>query len=144
MPTDFQDRAQYLSLALFSQRVISALIDYVDENKTNNLKSSLDEALKSLSSVQTKSPDTAPLHRVAAFASYEHLRTLEEVWRPKERAAAIRMMRTVLRVPQERKTKATAEQLIGLFSKLQKQALWNYEQPQPVSPRVIQRLCKMA
>ena len=79
MPTDLQDRTQYLSLALFSQKVISALMEYVDENKSGSLKPSLDEALISLTSIQAKRPSVLSQRRVAAFTSYEHLRTLEEV-----------------------------------------------------------------
>lgn len=144
MPMDLQDRTQYLSLALFSQKVISALMNYVDEDKIGGLKPSLDEALISLSSVQTKHPSPLPQRRVAAFASYEHLRTLEEVWSTRERVAAMRMIRAILRAPREPKTKLVANKLIDLFSKLQSQALWNYEQPKPVSPKVMQRLCQLA
>jgi hypothetical protein len=144
MPMDLQDRAQYLSLALFSQKVISALMDYVDEDKTGSLKPSLGDALMALNSVQTKRLPSLSQRRIAAFASYEHLRTLEEVWSTKERAAALRMMRVILRSPKAPKTKLVANKLIDLFSKLQNQALWNYEQPKPVSPRVMQRLCQLA
>lgn len=145
IPTDLQDRAQYLSLALFSQKVISALMDYVDKDKQGTLKPSLDEALASLRSVQAKHPSTAAQRRVAAFRSYEHLRTLEEVWSRKERADAIKMISAILRgTPKKSKTKGIAEKLIKLFSKLQDQALWNFEQPKPVPPRVMQRLCQRA
>jgi len=143
-PMDLQDRAQYLSLALFSQTVVSALVEYVDKNKRTNLKSCLTEALVSLRSVQTKRPSIPPQRRVAAFTNYEHLRTLEEVWKPEQRAQAIRMIQTVLREPGNAKTKPVANHLIDLFSKLQNQALWNFEQPQPVSQKVMQRLCQMA
>jgi hypothetical protein len=141
-PMDLQDRAQYLSLALFSQKVVSALMEYVDENKSERLKISLSEALDSL--LQAKHPSLASQRRVAAFTSYEHLRTLEEVWSAADRAKAIRKMRAVLRAPKNPKTKAIANELIVLFSELQNQALWNFEQPKPVSPRVMQRLCQLA
>jgi len=141
-PMDLQDRAQYLSLALFSQKVVSALMEYVDENKSERLKISLSEALDSL--LQAKHPSLASQRRVAAFTSYEHLRTLEEVWSAADRAKAIRKMRAVLRAPKNPKTKAIANELIDLFSELQNQALWNFEQPKPVSPRVMQRLCQLA
>jgi hypothetical protein len=144
MPTDLQDRAQYLSLALFSQKVISALMGYVDENKFEGLEPSLGEALLSLSSVQGKHPVHPSQRKMAAFGSYEHLRTLEEVWSAKERAATMRMMRAILRAPRDPKTKAIANKVIDLFSKLQNQALWNYEQPKPVSPKILQRLCQLA
>ena len=141
-PVDLQDRAQYLSLALFSQKVVSALMEYVDEDKTTKLRPSLREALDSL--LQT-SRSTVPSPRiVAAFTSYEHLRTLEEVWSAKDRAKAIKMVRTVLTAPKKPNTKNVANKLIDLFSELQNQALWNFEQPKPVSPRVMRRLCQGA
>ena len=142
MPMDLQDRAQYLSLALFSQKLVSVLMDYVDENKRGQLRPSLNEALESL--LQTKRPSLASQRRVAAFNSYEHLRTLDEGWSAKERAEAIRMIRAILRAPKDAKTKRVADKLINLFSKLQNQALWNFEQPKPVSPKVMRRLCQMA
>lgn len=138
---DLQDRAQYLSLALFAQKLVQALMDYVDENKTARLKPSLAEALDSL--LQAKRPSAFSRRRVVAFGSYEHLRTIDEVWTAKKREQAIRLMRTVLRAPHKTKTKTAANELIGLFSELQNQALWNFEQPKPVSQKVMQRLCQL-
>ena len=54
------------------------------------------------------------------------------------------MIQTILREPENPKAKSAANGLIDLFSKLQDQALWNFEQPRPVSPRAMQRLCKLA
>jgi hypothetical protein len=139
---DIQDRAQYLSLALFSQAVVSVLMEYVDENKTGKLKDSLGEALRSL--VQTKNASVSSQRRAAAFTSYEHLRTLQEVWTAEDRANAIKKIRKILSAPRNPKTKPVANELIELFSKLQVQALWNFEQPRPVSPKVMQRLCQLA
>jgi hypothetical protein len=140
-----QDRAQYLSLALFAQKVVSALTEFVDENRSAKLKPSLTEALDSLRRVNARRPAVLPQGRFAAFTSYEHLRTVEEVWSAKERGDAIRMIRILLRtVPKAPEAKADAEKLIDLFSKLQDQALWNFEQPRPVSPKVMQRLCQLA
>ena len=85
-----------------------------------------------------------PSRRVAAFASYEQLRTLDEVWSRRDRANAIGMMRKILSSPENRRAKGIANELIDLFSKLQNQALWNFEQPKPVSPKVMQRLCQSA
>lgn len=141
-PIDMQDRAQYLSLALFAQSVVSALMEYADENRSTSLKPALSEALESL--IHARRPSASARHSVAAFTSYEHLRTLDEVWRPRDRAKAIQMIRLILKRPRDRKAKLVANKLIDLFSKLQNQALWNFEQPKPVSPRVMQRLCQMA
>lgn len=143
-PMDLQDRAQYLTLALFSQRIVSALMEFVDENKREKLKPSLDEALVSLRSLQTRRPSSSSQRKVAAFTSYEHLRTIDEVWSLRDRANAIRMVQAILRAPTNPKTKPVANGLIDLFSKLQDQALWNFEQPKPVSTKVMQRLCRLA
>jgi hypothetical protein len=139
-PIDLQDRAQYLSLALFAQEVVNVLMEFVDENKRQELKPALDEALNSLEGVASVSSQ----RRAAAFTSYEQLRTLEEVWKPEQRDRAMEMIQTILRAPEDPKTKAVANNLIVLFSKLQEQALWNFEQPRPVSPGAMQRLCKLA
>ena len=136
------DRSQYLSLALFLQSVISALIDYADENKTEKLKPCLEEALDSL--LQMKRSPTAPRRRTAAFRSYEQLRTLQEVWNSKQRSEVVSMIREILRAPQNPKSKRIANKVIDLFQELQTHALWNFEQRTPVSPKVLTRLCRMA
>lgn len=141
-PMDLQDRAQYLSLALFAQQTISVLMEYADEGKSQRLKTSLQQALNSL--LLAKDPSASASRRVIAFGSYEQIRTLEEVWSNKDRENAIRMMRAILRAPSSAKSKEVANDLISLFSGLQNQALWNFEQPKPVSPRVMQRLCQLA
>lgn len=139
---DLQDRSEYLSLALFSQGIVCVLIDYVDENKTRRLKETLQKALASLK--QTEGRSVPPHQRAVALTTYEHLTTLDEVWSKDDRASAIKRIRRVLRAPNNPASKPVANELIDLFSKLQVQALWNFEQPRPVAPDVMQRLCKLA
>ena len=139
---DLQDRAQYLSLALFSQAIVSVLMEYVDEGKTGKLRATLGEALYSLKQVQN--PRIQAQNTATILTSYEHLRTLEEAWRPEVRANVIKKIEKVLSAPRNQKTKILANELIGLFSKLQVQALWNFEQPRPVSPKAMQGLCRLA
>jgi len=141
-PIDLQDRAQYLSLALFAQEMVSVLMEYVDENNEKRLKPALNEALDSLQVAEGGSVSSRP--RAAAFTSYEQLRTLEEVWKPVERDKAKQLILVILNDPEKPKAKPAANRLIDLFSKLQDQALWNFEQPRPVSPNAMQRLCKLA
>src|ERR1017187_4310536 len=112
-------------------------MEFVDENKKTQLKNSLEEALNSLQ--RAKDPSASSLRRATAFGSYEQLRTLEEVWTDRDRANAIRMLRTILRAPNSPNSTRVANDLITLFSDLQNQALWNFEQPKPVSPRVMQK-----
>jgi hypothetical protein len=139
-PIDLQDRAEYLTLALFAQRIVSVLMAYVDEKKSAKLKGALEGALDSLQRVQHP---TLSRSKVAAFGSYEQLRTLDEVWTDQDRTRAVRMIRAILRAPDSPKSSKIADELIRLFSDLQNQALWNFEQPKPVSPRVMQRLCQL-
>ena len=141
-PIDLQDRAQYLSLALFAQEIVSVLTEYVDENKSDNLNATLGKALSSLEGAESGS--VSQRRAAAAFASYEQLRTLDEVWKPTERGKAKRMIQEILRQPNSSRARPAANSLIDLFSKLQDQALWNFEQPRPVSPGAMQRLCKLA
>ena len=141
-PIDLQDRAQYLSLALFAQEIVSVLMQYVDEDKSDNLKTALNGALSSLKGAEGAS---VPAHRrAAAFTSYEQLRTLDEVWKQQERNKAKQMIKIILHKPKDPKAKPAANDLIELFSKLQDQALWNFEQPRPVSPGDMRRLCGLA
>lgn len=142
-PIDLQDRARYLSLALFAQEVVSVLIKYVDEDQNQKLRPALEEALQSLEAAEPKA-EVQSHRRAAAFTNYEQLRTLEEVWKPTDREEAKRMIQTVLQEPQNPNAKPAANRLIDLFSRLQDRALWNFEQPRPVSPGAMQRLCKMA
>lgn len=143
MPSvDLQDRAQYLALALFSQAIVEVLMQYVDENKTDKLRDSLREALQALK--RSKNPTVSPEPAIAAFNSYEHLTTLNEVWSQQDRDGAIKRIKKVLSSPANQKAKTAANELIDLFSKLQVQALWNFEQPRPVSPKAMQRLCRLA
>lgn len=140
-PIDLQDRAQYLALALFAQEVVSVLLQYVDENRRESLKPTLKEALVSLKQAERPS---LPSRKVAAFGTYEQLRTLDDVWKQPDRESAKQMIQAVLREPNNPRTKPIANDLIKLFSELQEQALWNFEQPRPVSPDALQRLCKLA
>jgi hypothetical protein len=141
-PIDLQDRARYLSLALFAQEIVAVLIKYVDDDDSQKLKPALQGALDSLEAAE---PASSRSHRrAAAFTSYEQLRTLDAVWKRTDRDDAKQMIQTILGEPNNPQARPTANNLIELFSRLQDQALWNFEQPRPVSPNALQRLCKMA
>ena len=144
MPTNLQGRTEYLSLALFSQSVVSALLDFVDQNKSEHLESSLREALRSLEDISKGNLHRFAQRRAVGFSSYEHLQTLDQVWTGQERADAIRMISELLTQPVEHPAKKVdANRLIDLFVRLENQALWNFEQPRTTSPRGIRELCTM-
>jgi hypothetical protein len=144
MPTSLQGRTQYLSLALFSQSVVSALLAFVDQNKSEHLESSLREALGSLEDINSGNLHRFAQRRAVGFSSYEHLQTLDQVWSVPERDEAIRMISELLKQPvDDPAKKGDANRLIDLFVRLENQALWNFEQPKTASPRGIRELCKM-
>ena len=130
MPNDLQGRTQYLELALFSQNVVSALLDFVDKNKQDRLEASLKGALSSLDAVNSRQLTKLVGEPVAAFANYQQLKTLKEVWTAADRDAAAGMIRDLLE-PQKPAAakKAEAERLLDLFSKLQNRALRHFQQP---------------
>ena len=105
-PIDIQDRAQYLSLALFAQQIVTVLMEFVDERKSAKLTSTLKEALISLR--RAKAPTAYPGSKAMAFGSYEQVRTLEEVWSDKDRARAIRMIHAVLNASDTSKARKIA------------------------------------
>ncbi|MGD0300645.1 MAG: hypothetical protein ABSE86_26470 [Bryobacteraceae bacterium] len=99
------------------------------------------DALGSLKGLEDLSSLTQK--RAVAFTSYEHLRTLEQVWSVEERSQAISMLDQLASGDLESDDKKNqAGRLIDLFGRLQNQALWNFEQPKPVSAQVLQQLCQ--
>jgi hypothetical protein len=144
MPANSQGRTQYLSLALFTQSVVSALLEFVDQNRSERLESSLREALGSLEDINRGNLHRFAQRRAVGFSSYEHLQTLDQVWSVRERDEAIRMIGELLTQPvDDPAKKGDANQLIELFVRLENQALWNFEQPKTTYPRGIRELCTM-
>lgn len=142
MSTDLQGRAQYLSLALFSQGVISALLDFVDQSKSERLESALREALRSLDDINKGNLQRFAQRRAAGFSSYEHLQTLDQVWTTTERTQAAELIGRLLTPPVDDPAKKDeANLLIDLFGRLENQALVNFEQPKTASPRGLRELC---
>ena len=130
MPIDLQGRTQYLELALFSQNVVGALLDFLDKDQDERLAKYLKDARASLDAVNSGDLNKLLGERIAAFSSYEQLRTLKEVWSEDDQKAAAAMIRDLL-APAKKVAakKEMAERLVKLFSKLQNQALRHFEQP---------------
>jgi hypothetical protein len=142
MPTDLQNRAQYLKLAEFCQPVISSLICYIDGSEslqTNVLK----DARVALSSVKSGDPYRFGQRPTAALGSYQQVRTLEEVWRD-QLDNVISLTSSLIEQTKETEDehKAKAKALADLFIKLQTKALWNFEQPGQTAPPDVGELCK--
>jgi hypothetical protein len=141
MPTDLQNRGQYLALAEFCQPVIGSLNQYLKgagglENKV------LEDVYSALLSV--KSGDAYRFGRpsVAGLANYEQVRTLEEAWKGQldEVLDLTRSLAEGTEPPSE--DKAKARRLAELFLKLQRKALWKFEQPGHAAPPDVVELCR--
>ncbi len=141
MPAGIQSRAQFLVLAEFCQRVISALLDYISGKKTLE-RSTLEEALEALKSVRSGDSYRFGQRSAAALTSYEEVRTLEEAWTPEQIDQAIKLTTELLEGTGADHGKGEkARELLALFSKLQTKALWNFEQPRPTPPPDLGELC---
>lgn len=142
MPASIQSRTQFLVLAEFCRKVIASLLDYINGRKAIE-RSTLEEALEALKSVQSGDSYRFGQRSSAAFGSYEEVRTLEEAWTPQQIAEAITLTTELLNDAQEENAKMQkAGELLALFTKLQNKALWNFEQPRQTPPPDLRELCQ--
>jgi len=122
-------------MALFSRRLISALLDFVRNNTSERLQSSLDDAITSLRYATEPGIGSIAAQR-AVFDSYEQLKTLEELF--PEKMDRERMLGTLnqLRHPGpevDRETmRKAAKSAIDFFLKIENRALRNVNRyPEP-------------
>jgi len=141
MPTNLQSRSQYLVLARFCREAIRDLSEYIRgtaEFPTESLKRTK-AALQSIKDGDTYKFGQRP---ALALGSYEQLRTLEQVFRTSEELDDALTITTLLLAD---KTPTDAEQVqnvIRLFSELQAQALWNFDQPAPMPAPDLDEICR--
>jgi hypothetical protein len=127
-------------LAEFCQGIISPLWDYVDGAAPLPAEI-LGKASQALQSVKSGDSYKFGQRPAAALGSYEQVRTLEEVLRTPD--SALRLTEELLDPgAAEGDTKARAREVIELFSKLQRKALWNFEQPKQTAPPDVGELCR--
>ena len=139
MPTDLQNRSQYLVLAEFCQKIINSLSD--DPDGVAGLpRKGLQDAIDALQSVKAGDFYRFGQKPAAALGSYEQVRILEQVLRKREQLdQALSLLTGLLSgSPQP----DDVRQVIRLFTRLQTKALWNFEQPIPTSPVDVGELCK--
>ena len=72
-----QDRVPYLSIGVFAQKMIDSLIRFIETGNSETLDAYLQEALASLKA--STGEETTPDKSRAVHASYEQLRTFNEV-----------------------------------------------------------------
>ena len=135
-------KARYLSLALFSQRMIDYLTEFLAEDNSESMTSCAQEALKfsrTLSGEQISGEELTE-----SFNSYEQVRTFEKA--VESEAAIERILRLLIELQNpsgnkdQKREKAKAA--IDFFGILEKRALLNYGNPVDPLPQGIRDLCQ--
>ncbi len=134
-------RMKYLSLALFAQRLIDALIDFVEAGESHTLDGYIREAIASLERLSSKEKTPEDTNR--AFRYFEQYQTVNEITTPEE----VQSILSVLKALQTRKgsgkqIRGNAKKAIDFFYRLEKQALLNCNLPSKPLPDGIRELCK--
>lgn len=145
MPTNLQSRTQYLTLAEFCQAVIEGLMDFEEGvvASKSGLKPKLREALQSLQAISDGNLHALARTDAHPFGTFEQVRTLQEVWSNSEQKEAVELLSGLLATsaPASKQRRA-AKELIGLFSRLQTKALWNFRQRRQALPKSFRELCR--
>jgi hypothetical protein len=128
MASDVAARDSYLTLALFSRRIIEALKDLVVKNKRVRLKSALPAAIESLQAATDSRHLSGYGLRVAR--SYEQVRTINELFPKQARIEMIEVLKALL---DDTSPNAEEEALraIEFFYTIENRALQNYRHPSP-------------
>lgn len=143
--SDMGARIRYLSLALFSRKVVDALSEYLDKGAQERLASELPTYRDYLKAFEEGlRPGRPPA--VRAMTHYEQVRTLDEV-RNKynydlSRLASDLEVLSTQGVPRKEKRKR-AEEARKFFALLETQALRKMDQSRQPPPRDIRELCEV-
>lgn len=125
-----EQKMKYLSLALFAQRTIRALIAFKRVGDREPIRKRLEEAHTSLNQVATGGTSN-----VRSFMYYEQVRTLQEVNQHTEDIVAV-----LKSIVDGKSTKEDVDKAIQYFHELEKQALINCERPEEQIPASIRQL----
>jgi hypothetical protein len=138
-----ETRIRYLSLALFAQRIVDGLINFLTENNSEAMVSCAKEALLSLGAASGQ--ESTGGKGVRAFTYYEQVRTLEETSKSStDKRKIIKLLQELQNeVGTKRRQRNNARKAIEFFYRLEKQALLNYGRPGEPLPRGIRELCQV-
>jgi hypothetical protein len=129
MALDASARDNYLTLALFSRRVIEALKELVQKGKRERLNTALPDAIQSLEAVTDSRHLTGYGLRVAR--SYDQVRTINELFPKQDRIDMIAVLRALQADNSTHTAKAEALKAINFFYMIENRALQNYRHPAP-------------
>jgi hypothetical protein len=128
MASDVAARDNYLTLALFSRRIIEALKDVVQKGKRERLESALPAAIESLQAA-TNSRQHLTGYGLRVARSYDQVRTINELFDENVRLGMIETLKSLRGNENPDRTKAM--QAIKFFYTIENRALRNYRHPSP-------------
>jgi hypothetical protein len=134
MASDVASRDQYLTLALFSRRIIEALREFSKSGKRTRLKSALPAAIDSLRAATGTHYPTG--YGIRVTRRYDQVRTINELF-PDERVRT-KMIKTLQKLESDgisEAQKEAAREAVYFFYAIENRALRNYRHPSPPSSR---------
>lgn len=140
MQPGFEARAEYLSLALFAQNIVAELAKLDQHHDVAELRKMLDEAKVSLTDIQSGDIKRFGRRDAVAFNSYQQISALNKAWSDSDRDRATKLISDVLANLHDQKA---ANELADLFTKLQVQALWSFDQPERPPVEGLRKLCQL-
>lgn len=128
MASDVAARDNYLTLALFSRRIIEALKDLIKKGARERLQSALPAAIESLQAA-TDSRQHLTGYGLRVARSYDQVRTINELFPESERLGMIGTLKSLLDNPTPNPEEAA--HAIKFFYTIENRALRNYRHPSP-------------
>jgi len=132
--SDVASRDHYLTLALFSRRIIEALRELVRNGKREQLENALPQAIDSLQAAT----DSRQLkgYGLRVVRSYDQVRTINELFPNKQdRVTMINTLKSLQEDIDPTSRKAAALRAIQFFYAIENRALRNYRHPSPRAAR---------
>jgi hypothetical protein len=138
--SDVASRDHYLTLALFSRRIIEALRELVRSGRRERLQSALPSAIESLQAAT----DSRKLsgYGLRVVRSYDQVRTINELFpRKQDRVGMIKTLQALQGDISLVAQKEAALKAIQFFYTIENRALRNYRHPSPRAARTRRGLC---
>jgi hypothetical protein len=123
-------RDHYLTLALFSRRIIEALKELVQQGKRERLQTALPAAIESLQAA-TDSRHHLTGYGLRVARSYDQVRTINELFPQKEDKLGMIETLKSLQGDATPDVHAKAVEAIKFFYAIENRALRNYRHPSP-------------
>jgi hypothetical protein len=141
MASDVASRDHYLTLALFSRRIIEGLRELVRSGKRGQLQRTLPAAIESLQAATDSRHPTG--YGLRVVRSYDQVRTINELFpNKKDRVDMIRTLRELQNGSTQDAQNTAALEAIRFFYAIENRALRNYRHPSPRAPRLRRGLCR--